>query len=129
MLDSLHGGGIEIVSPIFQNQRKLEPDQLFIPKVAPKKVARVEEEAPVPEEILFDKAERAEAEEKMERTIGSVSDEIKALDAELKAATEEERPALERKRERLEAEKERLSEKLEQEKTENSKQKEEERGI
>ncbi len=86
MLDSLHGGGVEIVSPVFQNQRKLEPDQVFIPRVEPKKVASVEKEAPVPEEILFDKAEQAEAEEQMERTIGSVSDEIKALDAELKGA-------------------------------------------
>jgi hypothetical protein len=127
MLDSLHGGGIEIVSPIFQNQRKLEPDQLFIPKFQSKKAANVEQEAPVPEEILFDKAEQAEAEEKMERTLSSVSDEIKALDAELKSASEEERPALERKRQRLEVEKERLSAKLEREKEENHKKKEEER--
>jgi small-conductance mechanosensitive channel len=128
MLDSLHGGGIEIVSPIFHNQRKLEPDQLFIPRVEPRKVATVEEEAAVPEEILFDKAEQAEAEEKMERTLSSVSDEIKALDAELKSASEEERPALEQKRQRLEVEKERLSAKLEREKEENNKKKEEERG-
>jgi len=123
MLDSLHGGGIEIVSPVFQNQRKLEPDQLFIPKVEPKKVARVEEEAAVPEEILFDKAEQAEAEEKMERPIGSVSDEIKALDAELKCASEEERPALELKRQRLAEELDRLSTQLEKEKEENSREK------
>jgi len=123
MLDSLHGGGIEIVSPIFQNQRKLEPEQVFIPKVAPKKAARVEEEAPVPEEILFDKAEQAEAEEAIERTIGSVSDEIKEVDAALKSAAEEEKPALERKRLQLEQERERLSATLEKEKEENSEEK------
>ncbi|KPJ74631.1 MAG: hypothetical protein AMS19_15130 [Gemmatimonas sp. SG8_23] len=127
MLDSLHGGGIEIVSPIFQNQRKLEPDQVFIPKVQSKRAAKVEQEAPVPEEILFDKAEQAEAEEKMERTLSSVADELKAVDAELKSASEEERPVLERKRQRLEVERERLSEQLEREKEENHKKKEEER--
>jgi len=127
MLDSLHGGGIEIVSPIFQNQRKLEPDEVFIPKVQSKRAAKVEQEAPVPEEILFDKAEQAEAEEKMERTLSSVADELKAVDAELKSASEEERPVLERKRQRLEVERERLSEQLEREKEENHKKKEEER--
>ncbi len=127
MLDSLHGGGIEIVSPLFHNQRKLEPDQVFIPKVEPKRVASVEESAAVPEEILFDKADQAEAEEQMERTISSVSDEIKALDAELKSASEEEKPALERKRQRLEAEKEQLAARLEQEKEANHK--EEDGGV
>jgi small-conductance mechanosensitive channel len=124
MLDSLHGGGIEIVSPLFHNQRKLEPDQVFIPKVEPRKVAKVEQGAPVPEEILFDKADQAEAEEEMERTLSSVSDEISALETELKGASEAEKPALERKRERLEAEKERLAARLEREKEENEKKEE-----
>jgi predicted RNase H-like nuclease (RuvC/YqgF family) len=128
MLDSLHGGGIEIVSPLFHNQRKLEPDQVFIPKVEPRKVAKVEQGAPVPEEILFDKADQAEAEEEMERTLSSVSDEISALETELKGASEAEKPALQRKRERLEAERERLAARLEREKEENEKKEEEEGG-
>ncbi len=116
VLDSLHEGGIEIVSPNFMNQRILAPDQLFIPKSDAKQAAATEAAAPVPEELLFDKADRAEATENIARTIGSVSEEIKALDGELKTAPEEQKPKLEKQRQRLEAEREGLAAQLEEKK-------------
>ena len=57
ILDSLHEGGVEIVSPTFMNTRAVA-DKIFIPPPE----QRIGEEAggAKPEEIIFDKAEIAE---------------------------------------------------------------------
>jgi len=80
MLDALHRGGIEIVSPTFMNQRQLSTDQVFIPetKRAMKAELHVAEE-PRPEERMFDKAELAETESKMEQELKDVVEELDAL--------------------------------------------------
>lgn len=115
VLDCLHAGGVEIVSPNFMNQRVLAPDRVFIPSSGSEQAAEIEAEAPVPENILFDKADRAEETEKIARTIGSVSEELRAVEVELKSAAEDERPALDRKRQQLEAERDRLAAQLKKE--------------
>ena len=83
MLDSLHAAGIEIVSPTFMNQRRLEPDQVFIPKGSHRAKPKVDpaDEAR-PEERMFDKAEIAESEAKAEDRLKEVIEEIKQLDKE-----------------------------------------------
>ncbi len=80
MLDALHRGGIEIVSPTFMNQRQLSTDQVFIPetKRAMKAEPHVAEE-PRPEERMFDKAELAETESKAEQQLKDVVEELDAL--------------------------------------------------
>lgn len=109
MLDSLHRGGIEIVSPTFMNQRQLK-EQIFIPKGSerPKPEPSLADE-PRPEERMFDKAEIAEHEAKAEEKLKGVLDEIEELDkdhdgkvdeASFKARLSE----LEAKRAQLEAE-------------------------
>ena len=113
MLDALHGGGVEIVSPVFQNQRKLEPDQVFIPRPIPAAPAPEPEPAGVPEEILFDKADEAEAAAAIEARLEAVKGEIRAVEEKLKGAPDEEKPALEEARRRLEARRDRLAVRLE----------------
>lgn len=77
MLDSLHREGIEIVSPTFMNQRQLDESRVFIPKAthaqkAPRKDSR-------PEELMFDKADKAESDAKVEHQLEAVVDEIDKL--------------------------------------------------
>jgi small conductance mechanosensitive channel len=80
MLDSLHRGGIEIVSPTFMNQRQLK-EQSFIPKGSerPKPEPSLADE-PRPEERMFDKADIAEHEVKSEEKLKGVLAEIEELD-------------------------------------------------
>jgi len=114
VLDSLHAGGVEIVSPTFMNTRALSPDQVFVPESRPSDPAPVAEDAPAPEEILFDKADKAEATEEMAQTLESVTDEIKAVDEEIKSASAEQAPALEARRRQLETKRHRLEAELEE---------------
>ncbi|MBT8130996.1 MAG: mechanosensitive ion channel family protein [Gammaproteobacteria bacterium] len=86
VLDALHGGGVEIVSPNFMNTRAIAADTFFIPKVQ-----RQTKEAPKtsPDDIVFDKAEEAESLESMRERHKAMLDEIAAATEKLKAATEE----------------------------------------
>ena len=79
VMDSLHGAGIEIVSPNFMNTRALAADARVVPAAAE---AVEEVEAPgedLPEEVIFDKAEEAETREELEA----------AREAEAKASPDE----------------------------------------
>jgi small conductance mechanosensitive channel len=67
MLDGLHAAGIEIVSPTFMNTRQVPPDKRFIPPRV--RGGAPEEEHPVPEKIIFDKAEQAETREQLEEQL------------------------------------------------------------
>jgi small conductance mechanosensitive channel len=103
VLDTLHGAGVEIVSPTFMNQRRLEPGARVIPsegaeeeqeeaRRAPERPAR--EEAP-PEEVIFDKAEEAEKLEKLRAEREALLAAAKELEERLSEAEGAEREALE----------------------------------
>lgn len=81
MLDRLHGEGIEIVSPAFANQRRFAPDHRFLPRhgVAVKEPT-VEEEAK-PEEIAFDKADKAQRLEDLNLERETLGKELKEMEA------------------------------------------------
>jgi small conductance mechanosensitive channel len=80
MLDSLHRGGIEIVSPTFMNQRQLRPEQVFIPEVRHAATSRPPAaDESRPEERMFEKAEIAETEAKAEEQFKEVVKEIEEL--------------------------------------------------
>lgn len=113
MLDALHGGGVEIVSPVFQNQRKLEPDQVFIPKAPRTGPASKPEANAAPEEILFDKADEAEAAAEIQKHLDALKEELRAAEERLKGAAEEEKPGLEQAVKRLEARRDRVAARLE----------------
>jgi len=103
MLDALHEAGIEIVSPTFMNQRQLDPAKVFIPKAALRKlgptVARIR-----PEELMFDKAEEAESNARVEDQLKRVVEQMEAI----KKSEEAESPEAETKLETLEQMKEAL---------------------
>jgi small-conductance mechanosensitive channel len=114
VLDSLHEGGIEIVSPRFINTRALSRDQVFVPQSGSAEPASFAEDGPAPEEILFDKAENAEITQEIELNIDSVTGEIKAVEGELKSTPDVEKQRLEERRRQLEVERERLADELEE---------------
>jgi small conductance mechanosensitive channel len=90
VLDVLHDNGVEIVSPAFMNQRPLPEDRRFIP-AAPAEPTPKPEESP-PEDIMFDKADRAE---RIESRLSQLRSEIKELEGRLQQAEGEERKRLE----------------------------------
>ena len=57
VLDGLHGAEIEIVSPAFMNQRQLADNLKMIPAMV---IAKQAENSQTAEEIIFDKADKAE---------------------------------------------------------------------
>ena len=58
MLDALHNNGIEIVSPSYMNQRQLQTEAKIIPSLQKKKHSK-KASASQPEDLIFDKAEKA----------------------------------------------------------------------
>jgi small conductance mechanosensitive channel len=80
MLDSLHAAGIEIVSPAFMNQRQLSADRRFIPpRPSSGEGPPSDAEHPVPEAIIFDKAEQAASREQLAEQLATIDGELKAL--------------------------------------------------
>ena len=78
VLDALHGAGIEIVSPAFMNQRRVDPAQRILP--AQPAVPEPAAEA-TPERIMFDKAELAGRLTRLKQQRDEVAAEIKSLEA------------------------------------------------
>lgn len=94
MLDNLHGDNIEIVSPSFMNQRTLG-DRTFIAPVA----SSLAQEK-LPEEVMFDKAEKAQQLEELKETFQELAQNIEDLKAR-DSGTDQ--AGLERKQRRLQA--------------------------
>ncbi len=103
MLDELHRNGIEIVSPAFMNQRPI-PTQVFIPKPDRKKLKPVAEET-APENVIFDKAEKAQE-------IAEIQEEISTIDQEITTAPQDADKPQEVVKEDLAKKKEQLEERL-----------------
>lgn len=98
VLDSLHDAGIEIVSPAFMNQRRMSEKAKIIPHPQPK--SGIEEptiEQRAPEELIFDKADKAEEQEELRIAKQGLEREIEALEAQLGDASGEAREHLEKK--------------------------------
>jgi small conductance mechanosensitive channel len=86
-LDELHAAGIEIVSPNFMNTRAVDPGTRFVPPDV--RVPASESSDPLPEELVFDKADEAESREQRAQRICDLDEEIKELHEAAKAAAEE----------------------------------------
>ena len=114
MLDCLHEGDVEIVSPSFMNTRALAAQQLFIPVPAP--AEEIEDADEVPDAVVFDKAEEARVTEELTENLQTVSGEIAAVQEELRSAPEPIKEDLEDQVQRLEDERERLARELEEKK-------------
>ena len=111
VMDVLHEGGVEIVSPEFRNLRNLESDRAIIPEAAARSRAR-EDDGDGPEAIVFDKAAQAAALEAIRKQFAEMGKAIETLKVELKTAQEPNKAKLERRLERLEAGRARLTEYL-----------------
>lgn len=85
VLDTLHNASIEIVSPGFINQRRMDDKPPVIAKSPRSKKTDTLPEA-TPEELIFDKAEAAEQQEFVEQQL---MEQIKTLQESLKLATPE----------------------------------------
>jgi small conductance mechanosensitive channel len=97
IMDTLHGAGIEIVSPNYMNQRVLKPEAIAIPvgaDTAPLPDVAAEPEAP--DALIFDKAEQAEEIENLRAEQERITAEIKELESQIKDADESLRAQLQR---------------------------------
>ena len=89
VLDALHNDGIEIVSPAFMNQRQFQNPAALIPESV---IIQEPKPATTPEEMLFDKADRAE---KVESALESAQQAVIAIELALKEAKGDDRTAIE----------------------------------
>ncbi|MEZ6196402.1 MAG: mechanosensitive ion channel [Planctomycetota bacterium] len=89
MMEGLHAAGIEIVSPTFMNQRRLDPTRPILSPREPGSLA--EETTPAVERRVFDKAEEAATLERLGRERDALAQELTALEEERKAADDDER--------------------------------------
>nr|MBV6630212.1 mechanosensitive ion channel [Oceanococcus sp. HetDA_MAG_MS8] len=99
ILDTLHGAGVEIVSPAFMNQRPQPPEQRAIPQqpaARQVKTSKAESAAKV-EDMVFDKAEQASQKQQQQLRIDAIRTELEALqgDDPRKPALEAEQRSLE----------------------------------
>lgn len=109
MLDTLHRGGIEIVSPSFMNQRALPLDKVFIPEPAPSvPVGAAAPDAP-PERIVFDKAEEAESREALREQLKQIQERLAGLQKQRSALPEHARERVDQEIARLEGDRERVA--------------------
>ncbi len=116
VMDGLHRGGVEIVSPTFMNQRVFTPESRFIPEVA---VDQPKAEESMPEEVVFDKADAAESQESLKLRHDELVEQIKSLKERImKSVDEAEKKELELQRERLETRREHLARAIEAAKAE-----------
>ncbi len=86
MLDHLHQGGIEIVSPTFMNTRAYPAEKQFIPEHSLGE--HVETKAGKAEETIFDIAEDAASLEQMREASSQLSAQIQALEKRLEKSDE-----------------------------------------
>jgi len=86
VMDSLHDGGVEIVSPNFMNTRALSADTLVIPKPS-LRAAEIHSESS-PEDVVFDKAEEAESIENLRLAYVHVAEEIDTQEKRIKESSE-----------------------------------------
>jgi len=77
VLDSLHKARIEIVSPTFMNQRRIEDGHVFIPaSIIPQDESSASQQA---EQKIFDKAHDAESKDKVSDLIALTEAELEGL--------------------------------------------------
>jgi len=87
IMDELHKNNIEIVSPSFMNQRRVDENN-FIPQMQMKKERKIGEKSP--DEMVFDKAMESEKLEKKKDYIDKIEEEKTILKEQLKESKSKE---------------------------------------
>lgn len=87
MLDALHGGGVEILSPRFETQRVIPENKRMIP------AGRAAASAPAPKskpvKAMFDKAEEAASLDSLKQDYTALKEEIAAIEDSAKSETDD----------------------------------------
>lgn len=108
ILDRLHAGGVEIVSPSFMNTRAIAEGHRFIPRAA--RAAAAAEPEVSAEALAFDKAEEAESTEKLRERHEEVIGRLAECEKQLKEArTDEEKERLGKQIEQLKVVRDRIA--------------------
>ena len=107
MLDKLHAGGVEIVSPSFMNTRAIAERRSFIPSPAPEVIQADREVAA--ESLAFDKAEEAESVEKLQARHDELNTELSEYERQLKESPPEEKERLNRRIEQVKGDRDRVA--------------------
>jgi len=111
VIDNLHKNKIEIVSPSFMNQRQVN-DLKFIPLITDSEKIKHEEQSP--EEIVFDKAIKADKIEEKSEFLEKIENQIAKFKQSIKDGTDKEKVGESIKR--LELQKESLKQNIEEQK-------------
>ena len=109
ILDSLHGAGVEIVSPNFMNTRDVA-GQKFAARPLVKEVAPAE--AKSPEEIIFDKAEQAATLEERKESLTEIEERLELLKSGLSKIEDSKKAKMTAIIQRLQDQKELLGKKI-----------------
>lgn len=88
VLDTLHGAGVEIVSPTFMNQRQVNRNEMFIPDIDEQSVEDPKRDRG-PDSLVFDKADRVERVEDLRQRLADLDVEIAELGAKAKTTEPE----------------------------------------
>ena len=91
ILDSLHGAGIEIVSPNFMNTRDVA-GMTFTSRPVAKKVDKTD--APEADDIIFEKAEQAATLEELKTSVADILTKLKTLKEEAARSENDEKTRL-----------------------------------
>ncbi len=87
MLDCLHQGGIEIVSPNFMNVRDFDSRHDFVPDSAVSTTSTADD---APLDVVFDKAEEAETLSSLQKQQTDLTAELGTLGSRIKEAPDKE---------------------------------------
>ncbi len=109
MLTTLHGAGIEIVSPVVMNQRRLEDGIRVLPPQTSELPHVEENSVGSPESLIFDKADAMAQIEALKEQREAIREEIAVLEGQAKSKKEHIGPWIEQRITRIRQEEERLS--------------------
>lgn len=110
MLSALHNAGIEIVSPVVMNQRRLEDGVRVLPPQSSGLIDVDDQDGESnPESLIFDKADAMAQIQALKEQRDTIREEIVSLESQAKSKKEHIGPWIERRITRIRQEEERLS--------------------
>ena len=88
-MNTLHEADVEVMSPSVMMQRPIPPETRIMPESFASSRLRTPNEKPLPESLIFDKAEEAEALERLELELGELVGKRRALVERLEETDDE----------------------------------------
>lgn len=107
VLDTLHGAGVEIVSPTFMNQRQVAQAKKFIPDIDEGRTVDPKRDQG-PDTLVFDKADQVERVEDLRKRLAALDAELSDLGSQLKTTDPEGADSLQQSIDRRQNVRERL---------------------